>query len=352
MKRTGGLWSSVCSFENLVQAAQHAARGKRHRDEVGHFFINLEPNLLRLQRELLDGSWKPGPFHVFSIREPKVRRICAAPFPDRVLHHALCGVVEPILESGYIFDSYACRKGKGTHRAIYRAQYYTRRYQYFLKLDIRKYFSSVDHKVAKSRIARKFKDSEILGLFGTIIDHGEPGRNSAVGLPIGNLTSQYLANLYLDAADHLVKEDMRVPGFIRYMDDMLLFSDSKVELWSELKILESFLNEKLKLEIKPGSVRVAPCNQGIPFLGFRVFPGTIRVLRVNWRRFYQKFKRRNIQYQKGEIGFADRELSIQSMVEYLRVGNTRNLRNTALNEGLSGARAEVGFKPCDTGRQL
>jgi retron-type reverse transcriptase len=174
MKRFGNLWERIISFENLLMAAHAAARGKRFKPGIARFFFNLEPELLRLQEELSSKTYCPGPYRTFTIYEGKARQISAAPFRDRLVHHALTGILEPIFERSFIHDSYACRKGKGTHAAVDRCQGFARRFRYVLKADVRKYFPSIDHAILKRLVARKIKDPNVLWLVGRIIDHSNP----------------------------------------------------------------------------------------------------------------------------------------------------------------------------------
>ena len=326
MKRYGHLFERIVTFENLLLAARKALRGKKDRKPVAMFYFHLEPEILKLEEELLEGTYVPRPYRSFMIYEPKPRKICAADIRDRVLHHAICNVLEPIFESFSIHDSYACRKGKGTHRAIRRAQAFSRRNRYFLKLDVQKFFESVDHERLKELLARKFKDGRLLDLLGQIIDHpipdGEPGK----GLPIGNLTSQHFANVYLSHLDHRVKDDLGIRFYIRYMDDMLLFGDDKADLHRHLAAVRRFLNEELRLELKEDAVLLAPVTQGIPFLGFRIFPGTIRVQRSGWTRFKRKVRDRERAYFAGEIDERTFTQSVQSLLGHMQHANTYRLR--------------------------
>ena len=241
MKRRGNLWPELISFANLHRAAMKARRGKRQRPDVLRFHFNLEQELWRLHDELSRRDYRPGPYRTFTIHEPKVRLISAASYRDRVVHHALCNVLEPVFERSLSFDSYSCRAGKGTHAAVDRCQEFARRYRYVLKADIRKFFPSIDHEILKAAL-RKIKDHDVLWLAGLIIDHANPQERVLQwfpgddlftplerqrGLPIGNQTSQFFANVYLDALDHFVKDRLRVPGYVRYCDDFLAFSDDK-----------------------------------------------------------------------------------------------------------------------------
>ena len=285
MKRVDGLFSRIVAFDNLLAAERRAARGKRDRDSVARFEFHLERELIRLQEELIDGSYRPGAFCTFEVRDPKRRAICAAPFRDRVVHHAVCHVLEPVLERRSIHDSYACRVGKGTHAAISRARVLARRFGFFLKCDVRRFFASVDHVVLEDLLARLLKDRRLLALLSRIIAHGPPGATPGVGLPIGNLTSQHFANLYLGELDHQVKERLRVAGYLRYMDDLLLFAQDKPTLHLHLAEIRRFLAERLRLGLKESATMIAPVTEGIPFLGFRVYPGTVRLNQRTRRRF-------------------------------------------------------------------
>ena len=234
MKRYGNLWDEVVSHENLLRAYRNARRGKRGHRRVERFEFRRESELARLREELLAGTYLPGGYRTFMLYDTKARMISAAPFRDRIVHHALCNVLEPIFERSFIHDSYASRKGKGTHAALRRYQQFARQNAYVLKCDVRKFFPSIDHQILKDRIARKIKDEDVLALAGSIIDNSNeqvsvPGHfpgddlftqlDRRRGLPIGNQTSQFFGNVYLDALDHFIKEDLGCPGYIRYVDD-------------------------------------------------------------------------------------------------------------------------------------
>ena len=211
MKRLGGIWRQLVGFQNLVLAYRKARRGKRSRPGVAEFGLDLERQLIALQRELENGEYRPGAYRLFTIYDRKPRIIAAAPFRDRVVHHAVMNLIEPPLDRTFIFDSYACRHGKGVHAAVARYQAWTQTYSYVLKMDVRQYFPSIDHEILKSKLRRRIKDERILDLLDRIID-GSPYGNAElyyfvsdelftplerrVGIPIGNLTSQFFANLY------------------------------------------------------------------------------------------------------------------------------------------------------------
>jgi len=284
MKRKGRLIEQIAWIENLEEAYYKAKRGKEEKPSVRAFGSNLSANLLKLRRQILTDAVEVGNYHYFTIYDPKKRQICAAPFPQRVLHHALMNVCHPYFERCQIFDSYASRVGKGTYAALRRAQKNVRRYKWFLKLDVRKYFDSIHHGVLRSQLCKMFKDGRLLRIFDKIIDSYEVkvGR----GVPIGNLTSQYFANHYLSVADHFAKEQLRLPAYVRYMDDMVLWHNDKASLLEAGKQFQTFIHTRLKLQIKPFCLNKN--TAGLPFLGYLLFPDTIRLSQRSKKRYIQK----------------------------------------------------------------
>ncbi|NIA29056.1 MAG: hypothetical protein GWP06_03975 [Actinobacteria bacterium] len=237
-------FDQLTSWDNLFYAWRRASKSKRSQGSTAAFEFNLEENLQRLQSGLQNQTYSPGAYSSFYIHEPKKRLISAAPFRDRVVHHALCQIIEPVFEKSFIFDSYANRLGKGTHRALNRAQFFSRRFRYVLQCDVEQFFPAIDHQVLYSIIAAKIKDADILWLIKKILQSGVdvlseeyemsyfPGDDLFAplrprGLPIGNLTSQFWANCFLNPFDHFVKRELRCPAYLRYVDDFLLFSNSK-----------------------------------------------------------------------------------------------------------------------------
>lgn len=325
MKRYGNLFEQVRGFEPLRRAALEAAKGKKLKPRVARFLLDLEPEVIALEKELIAHTYRPRPYRTFAVSDPKQRMICAADFRDRVVHHAVCEVLEPIFERSLIGDSYACRKGKGSHAAIHRAQEFMQRFPYYLKLDVRKFFDSVDHGVLKRQLRCKIKDRDFLWLLDVFIDHAVPWAAPGKGIPIGNLTSQHFANFYLHPLDHLIKDDLGVKGYIRYMDDMVLFGDTKPELWQAFSRIAAFLLEVLLLYVKAGSVTTAPVSEGLSFLGFRIYPGVIRLQRSGWRRFRRKVIGQEERFQAGMI-FEEKLLrSVTSLLGHVRHANSRNL---------------------------
>jgi retron-type reverse transcriptase len=310
----------------LTRSAADAARGKKTKPRVALFLRNLENEVIELEEALLTKTYRPRPYRTFKVCDPKERMICAADFRDRVVHHAVCSVLEPIFERSLISDTYACRKDKGTLRAVKRAQLFCRRYDYFLKLDVHKFFDSVDHDILKAQLRRKVKDEDLLRLMDVFIDHPVPWTAPGKGIPIGKLTSQHFANFYLTGLDHFIKEYLRIEGYLRYMDDLVLFADEKDTLWDAAERIKRYLQKKLHLIIKTNSVLLAPVSQGLPFLGFRIFPGVMRICRQGWRRFRKKVTRRDSQLFRDEIGYEDWHRSVASLVGHTQQVNTRNLR--------------------------
>jgi RNA-directed DNA polymerase len=281
MKRVGNLWPGLISFANLVRALRRAARGKRSRPDVAAFLFDQERQLTRLACELQAGSYRPGPYRTFQILEPKPRLISAAPFRDRVVHHALCNILEPVFEKRFSADSFACRKNKGTHAAVDRFTHYARRHAYVFKGDIQKYFPSIDHGILKDALARKIKDKWVLNLASQIIDHSnlqEPTHalftgddlwtltERRRGLPLGNQTSQFFANVFLDPFDHFVKETLRAPGYVRYVDDFVLFHGDKKWLAEARERCREHL-AGLRLKLYSDKAVISRPADGTRFLG-------------------------------------------------------------------------------------
>lgn len=340
MKRYGNLWPSVIAFENLRQAAHQAQKGRRFAENVLAFNYDLESALWQLHRELADQSYQPGAYKTFKIRDPKPRLISAAPYRDRVVHHALCNVIMPLLERTLITQTYANRVGYGSHRALQQFTTFARGYRYCLQCDIQKYFPSIDHEILKSLIRRKIKCSETLWLIETIIDASNeqfpvteyfPGDHLLTpvqrrrGLPIGNLTSQFFANLYLSPFDHCVKEKLKLRHYLRYVDDFAAFSNDRGEL-AEAKVAMETSLATLRLKMHPIKSQLFETCHGASFLGFRVLPDRIRVRNDNLRRARQRLKALQRQYAAGEIDLAPLVQRLQSWESHLKHGNTYRLR--------------------------
>ncbi len=320
------LFDRITAFPNLLLAAHRAALGKRLRPNVAAFTLRLESELLELQRELVSRTYWPGPYRAFVLHEKKPRLISAAPFRDRVVHHALCNVIEPIFERGFLYDSYACRKGKGTHAAVERASAYARRFRYVLKCDVAKFFPSLDHEILFGLVARRIHEEGVLWLVRTIIDGSNPQEpveryfpgdhlftphERRRGIPIGNQTSQFFANVYLNGLDHEAKEALRLPGYVRYVDDVLAFSNNKSQLHETRAALAAYC-EGLRLTLHPRKCFVAPVSAGFTFLGFRIFPTHRRVEADNVRRFRRRLRRYRRDVEAGRLSAANAAHRIDS----------------------------------------
>ena len=343
MKRAGNLFPAVYDFETLFRSYRRARRGKRYREYALAFEADLEENLHQVREDLRSRTYRPSPYRTFMILDPKRRRIAAPCFRDRVVHHAFCSVVEPLFERGFIGDSYACRVGRGTHRALDRCQAFARRFPYILQCDIRSYFASIDHQILKERIARRVGDPDLLWLAGEILKHAPDEPRPALcyfpgddlftplvrrkGIPIGSLTSQFFANLYLDRLDHFIKEGLQVKGYIRYMDDFLLFGESKARLREWRRQILNCLDE-LRLELHPKKQEIYPVRCGIPFLGFRLFPERRRIKRENVRRFMRRMKSMREQVRSGRLEEEKFRESLRAWIAHASHGETWMLRKS------------------------
>lgn len=340
MKRYGNLWQKIIGLDNLYIAAMKAQKGKRFRENILQFNHNLLSELLTLQRELLEKSYQPGEYTTFQIRDPKPRLISAAPYRDRVVHHALCNVIMPLLERSLINDTYANRLGYGSHRALSRFIHLTRTNQYILQCDIRKYFPSIDHEILKQQLRRKLKCTHTLWLIDLIIDCSNdqvpvieyfPGDTLLTpiqrrrGLPIGNLTSQFFANYYLNDFDHFVQEQVKFGKYLRYVDDFCLFGNDRQKLKKARVEVENFL-DTLRLKIHPIKSQLLETQYGANFVGFRVLPNQVRVRNCNLRRSRKRLRELQIEYAKGILPLAELIQRIQSWEAHLKHGDTYRLR--------------------------
>lgn len=298
VRRSPASLHDVADLDNLMRAFGRAARGKTRRPDVQAFAARLLPELHELRAELLEGSVALGRVHRFSIRDPKPRLISAPAFRERVVHHALMAVMGPILDRSLVDDSFACRPGKGSHAAVRRAQAHARRSPFFVKVDVRRYFDSILHATLLVQLERRFKDPGVLDLCARILaaHRGTEGR----GLPIGALTSQHFANLYLSPADRFLLEDARVPGMVRYMDDVVWWCRSAAEGRATLEAYRARV-AGLGLELHPHAY-VQRTSAGLAFLGVRVFADHLRLSRRRRVRFRRARARWEAAYAAGLIG--------------------------------------------------
>ena len=345
MKTYRNLYHQIYEWRNLYGAYLKARRGKRRFRPAASFEYEQEANLLALQQELAAQTYQPGSYNSFFIHEPKRRLISAAPFRDRVVHHALCNIIEPIFERSFIHDSYANRLGKGTHRAVDRAQQYARKFKYVLQCDVRQFFPSIDHAILRQTLAHKIADKDVMWLVDQILASGSGvlaeqydmrwfagddlfAVNRPRGLPIGNLTSQFWANCFMNPFDHFVKRELMCGGYVRYVDDMLLFADDKAVLWQMLADVVAKLAE-LRLTIHPGA-HPRPVTEGVPFLGFVVYPTHRRVKRRKVVHSRRRLQNRLAAYRQGELAWTDVDASVQGWINHVRYADTWGLRRAVL----------------------
>jgi hypothetical protein len=343
MKTYRNLYPQIYDFANLYMAYRAARRAKRGRAEVMRFEACAAEQVLVLKDELRTETYCPGGYRHFFIYEPKRRKISAAPFRDRVVHHALHQVLEPIWERKFIHDSYACRPGKGTHRALDRCTQWVRQYRYVLQCDVAKFFPTIDHAILLAILGRTIADAPTMRLCAAIVESGvgvlddqrEPRWFSGddlfaplrpQGLPIGNLTSQFWANVFLNELDHFAKRELRCHAYLRYADDVLLFADDKPTLRTWLGELRAFCAERLRLHLHDGKCQVYPTASGVPFLGFRHLGTHRRLKRPSVVRFQRRLRAMRRAYTAGQISRAKVGERIQSWCAHAAHGDTYRLR--------------------------
>lgn len=322
MKRVGFLMERIGGVDNLLEAYAEARKGKGGRDEVVNYGKDLLTNILRLREQLLSDTVTVGRYRYFNIYDPKLRKICAAVFEERILHHAVVRVCHPYFERNLIYDTYASRCGKGVYAAIDRARTGMRRYAYVAKLDVRKFFDSIPHELLKVKLKRLFKDPRLLALFDRIIDSYEV--SAGRGLPIGNLTSQYFANYYMSFLDHYIKEELRVPMYVRYMDDMLLFGATAAEVGAYVRAVRRFAEERLELTLKEPVFGATA--RGISFLGYTLYPHKILLNRRSKVRFKKKWRRYDRLYAEGVWREDESRRHILSVLAFAGKAYTKRLR--------------------------
>ena len=342
------LFGAIAAFPALRAAALRAARGKRAKPGVAAFLANLETEALRLERELLSGRYRPGRYKTIEIRDPKHRVVSAAPFRDRVVHQAFCAVCEPIFERGFVHDSYANRVGKGTHRAVARYEAFRDRFRHVLRCDVYRYFPAIDHEILKADLRRRIACPRTLALADLIIDGSNPqepvyryfpGDDLSTpyerrrGLPIGNLTSQLFANIYLDGMDHFCKEVLRAAGYVRYVDDVALFHDDpgRLETWRQR--IDRYL-EGRRLSLHPRKTRVARTAEATPFLGFVLLPGGRRRLpEDNVRRFRNRLRGLRDRWRAGSVERVEVDRRVQAWIAHAAHADSWRLRQAILGGG-------------------
>lgn len=323
------MWNQLTSFSNLCDAYKKAARRRRYKGDALRFGMNLEHEILLLQKELRSGTYKPGEYRSFVRCDSKRRIIQVAPFRDRVVHHAVCNCIAPLFETHFIHDSYACRKNRGTHKAIQRVERFIQSASenfsiptYYMQCDIRKYFDSIDHVVLFRCIMKRVYDLRTLQLIWKIIKSNK----LEIGIPIGNLTSQLFANIYLNELDYVVRFSIKNKRYVRYMDDIILFDSNKEKLWKAYVCMQRICEQELHISFKGNIPRIAPCKKGIDFLGYITFR-THRLLRKSTvRRMFKKARRKRSAYEKGFISEYAFKNAMASFDGYIKHANAWKIR--------------------------
>ncbi|MEM7674628.1 MAG: reverse transcriptase domain-containing protein [Myxococcota bacterium] len=318
----------MAQFSALSRALDRAARGKRDKKSVASVLIERERVLFELEEELQSGTYQPSPYRTFSIFEPKPRIISAAPFRDRIVHHALMTEIEPILERDAIETSFACRPGKGGLAAIRAVQALARRHPFVLRLDISRFFVSIDHQRLLARLNVLIADEDIRDLMRKFVDLGAPAGTPGMGLPVGNLTSQHFANFFLGFMDRHAVVALGFKGWIRYVDDYVVaFGSSKRWLWARLQDMSLFLGDELGLMLNPRVTRVRPVQEGIPFLGFRIWPHYVRMDGPHFRRLRRRLERLDRAIDREAISEDDAVRSAAGLIGHAIHAHPRALRH-------------------------
>ena len=342
VKTYRSLWKEFCTFEHLQKAYELAKKNKSGNPRVLAFEKNWRLQLCLLLRELREQTYCPKPLEKFVLRDPKTRVICVSDFRDRIVHHALVNILQPIFEPRFIADSYASRPGKGTLAALQRFDKFKRQVSkngtlisnakdnnqvkgFVLKADIKSYFDTVDQAVLLSLLRQRIKDENVLWLVQRILNNyssGEPGK----GMPLGNWTSQFFANVYLNELDQFVKQDIRAKYYLRYVDDFVLFHASKAVLGEFREKIKTFLQEQLLLGLHPTKSRIISLGNGVSFLGFRVFYHHKLVRRKNWRKIHAQLQDLLQQYRHRAIDARAVFGVLHGWEAYALHGNTYRMR--------------------------
>ena len=339
MKTYTNLYEQIISEENIILAFQKARKGKSQKYYVQEFSKNLIENLSVLRMELLLFSYTPKKLETFIIRDPKTRKICKSDFRDRIVHHAICNILEPIFDPRFIFDSYANRKGKGSLAALERLEIFKRKVSrngkqkgwftenqvkgYCLKADIKHYFEEVNHDILLKILQKRIRCNQTIALIEKILSNYNEGSK---GMPLGNLTSQFFANVYLNELDIYVKHTLKVKYYIRYVDDFVILHPSKRQLSIWKESINNFLQKNLAIELHQDKTRIISLTKPIPFVGFRVFYYYTLLKKQNRKnitRSIEKFHRLFIQQK---IDYDKIYEKMQGSIAYMEHANSYNLR--------------------------
>ncbi|MBI2626812.1 MAG: group II intron reverse transcriptase domain-containing protein [Parcubacteria group bacterium] len=342
MKTYKNLFNKIISLENLFSAWDTFKSDKRNKVDVQRFEFCLEENIFKLRRELQNKTYEHGQYTGFYIRDPKQRHIHKATVRDRILHHAIFSVANPIFEQTFIQNSFSCRVGFGSHKGIRVLEQMTRKVSgngtkpcFILKCDVKKFFDAVDHKILISILKKRIRDTDTIWLLEKVIRSFLSSCSNLFarkGLPIGNLTSQLFANIYMNESDQFIKHDLKVKYYCRYTDDFTIVSDSRDYLSGLIPKISSFLRQRLQLEIHPKKISINKFQRGIDFLGYIVFPH-YRILRAKTRqRIFKKLNKKIAEYKSGVITNETLEQSLQSYLGVLSHADSYKLSQKLKNQ--------------------
>ncbi len=321
MKRYGKLFVKITDPENIRQAFREAKRGKKKTAIIRRCEENVDHVCTKIREMLINKTFTTSPYRTMYIYVPKTRQIFDLPFfPDRIIHHALVRVLEPIWTGLFISESYACLPGRGIHAGSRRTMEYVRKYKYCLKMDISKFYPSVDHDVLIAIVRRKIKCPDTIWLMKNIIYSVPDGKN----IPIGNYTSQWLGNLYLNDLDQFIKHEYHVKAYIRYCDDFLIFHDDKRYLGAMAKTIEEFLAARLKLRMS--KCDLFPVSRGVDFLGYRHFPEYILLRKSTATRMKRRLRVLPDLLARHKITADQYRATLASITGWLKWSNSRNLQ--------------------------
>lgn len=342
-------YEQMCSSKNLYKASKSAMKGKKSKGYVAKFWLNEDREVATIQQELREKRYTFGKYKEFIINDNGVdRRISAAPFRDRVVHHAITQIIELIFDKSFIYDSYANRKGKGTLKALQRAHHYAKRFDYVLQLDIRKYFPSIDHDVLMQKISKKIEDRDMLDFLTYLVAHSNKQDDCLFyfeedslftpyerkkGLPLGNQTSQFFGNIYLNDFDHYIKEKLKIKGYIRYVDDMLFFHNTQSHLQSLISTVTKEL-EPFRLKIHPNKIKLLETKKGFVFLGHKVYDTHFRLTSKAIRRGRINLKKVKYEYRYKKLNLAEAKNRIFGTVGFFALGNNYKITDELLAQTL------------------
>jgi len=339
------LYTKIYDIDNLYKASKNAMKGKKSKSYVAKFWMNEDREIAKIYKELASQKYQFGNYKEFKINDNGVeRKISAAPFRDRVVHHAITNIIEPIFEKSFIYDSYANRKGKGTFKALQRAKMYAHRYNYVLKLDIKKYFPSIDFEILLTQIKKKIECEETLNLLESLIKNSNKQDETNFyfkedslftpfererGLPLGNQTSQFFGNIYLNSFDHYAKEQLQIKGYIRYVDDMIFFDNSKEFLEDMIIKIELFLT-KLRVKIHPLKISLEETKLGFIFLGHKVFKTHFRLTSKGIRRGRRRLIKIKYLYKFSKLTTQEAKNKIFGTIGFFKLGNNYKISEELL----------------------